>query len=215
MQRSFENERKAMVENQIQHRGIEDPRVLEAFSAVPRHEFVPENLAGDAYRDCPLPIGEGQTISQPYMVASMTAAATIGQDDRVLEIGTGSGYQAAILAKLAAEVYSVERKESLSLAAQLVLDRLGYDNVQLKVADGTLGWQSESPFSAIVVTAGAPRIPAPLVEQLAVGGRLVIPIEEGFSQVLYIIEKTRSGVDKRRGERCTFVPLVGEHGWPT
>ena len=214
MSRSFESERKVMVEDQIRRRGILDGRVLGAFLKVPRHEFVPENLRGDAYRDCPLPIGDGQTISQPYMVASMTAAGTIKPDDRVLEIGTGSGYQAAILAELAAEVYSVERRESLSLAAQPVLDRLGYDNIHLKVSDGTLGWESESPFSAIVVTAGAPHMPAPLVDQLAIGGRLVIPIEEGFSQVLYIIERTPSGIEKRRGERCTFVPLVGEHGWP-
>jgi protein-L-isoaspartate(D-aspartate) O-methyltransferase len=213
MSRPYENERKIMVEDQIRRRGIAEVRVLDAFLKVPRHEFVPDHLRDDAYRDCPLPIGSGQTISQPYMVAAMTVAAAIKQGDRVLEIGTGSGYQAAILAELAGEVYSVERRDSLSRAAQAVLDRLGYGNIHLRVGDGTLGWKSESPFSAIVVTAGAPHIPDPLVEQLAIGGKLVIPIENGFAQVLHIIEKTPSGIEKRRGERCTFVPLVGEHGW--
>jgi len=202
-----------MVEVQIQRRGIDDAGVLQAFRKVPRHEFVPSHLQEEAYRDCPLPIGSGQTISQPYMVATMTAAARINAGDRVLEIGTGSGYQAAILAELAGEVYSVERRASLSKAAKAVLERLGYENIHLKVGDGTLGWQEEAPFSAIVVTAGAPHIPEPLVEQLRIGGRLVIPIEDGFAQVLYVIEKTPSGIEKRRAERCTFVPLVGEHGW--
>jgi protein-L-isoaspartate(D-aspartate) O-methyltransferase len=202
-----------MVEVQIQRRGIDDARVLQAFRKVPRHEFVPSHLQEEAYRDCPLPIGSGQTISQPYMVATMTAAARINAGDRVLEIGTGSGYQAAILAELAGEVYSVERRASLSKAAKAVIERLGYKNVHLKVGDGTLGWHEEAPFSAIVVTAGAPHIPEPLVEQLRIGGRLVIPIEDGFAQVLYVIEKTPSGIEKRRAERCTFVPLVGEHGW--
>jgi len=213
MTRTYETERRLMVEAQIQRRGIEEPGVVGAFLRVPRHKFVPEHLQEEAYRDCPLPIGFGQTISQPYMVATMTASAAINRDDRVLEIGTGSGYQAAILAELGAQVFSVERHESLSLGARKVLDQLGYDNIRLKVADGTLGWKSQSPFSAIVVTAGAPDIPEPLVDQLAVNGRLVIPIEAGFAQVLYIIKKLPSGIEKRRGERCTFVPLVGEHGW--
>lgn len=213
MSRSFEDARRTMVEVQIQRRGIDDAGVLQAFRKVPRHEFVPSHLQEEAYRDCPLPIGSGQTISQPYMVATMTAAARINAGDRVLEIGTGSGYQAAILAELAGEVYSVERRASLSKAAKAVLERLGYENIHLKVGDGTLGWQEEAPFSAIVVTAGAPHIPEPLIEQLRIGGRLVIPIEDGFAQVLYVIEKTPSGIEKRRAERCTFVPLVGEHGW--
>lgn len=215
MSRPYESERKAMVEKQIRRRGIDDPRVLNAFLKVPRHVFVPDHLQQDAYRDCPLPIGSGQTISQPYMVATMTAAASIKQGDRVLEIGTGSGYQAAILAELAGQVYSVERHRNLSHAARVVLDTLGYTNIHLKLGDGTLGWENESPFSAILVTAGAPHIPEPLVEQLAIGGKLVIPIEDGFAQVLQIIERTPSGIEKRRGERCTFVPLVGEHGWQT
>ena len=213
MPRSLDIERKRMVEEQIQLRGITDSRVLQAFLAVPRHEFVPQRLRFDAYRDCPLPIGEGQTISQPYMVASMTLAASVRPGDRVLEIGTGSGYQAAILAELGAEVYTVERLSSLSLAAQKVLRRLDYTPVHFKIADGTLGWESEAPFSAIIVTAGAPSIPSPLVDQLALNGRLVVPVEDGLSQVLYVVVKTESGIEKNRGERCTFVPLLGEHGW--
>jgi len=202
-----------MVADQIRSRGINDADVLEAFLHVPRHAFVPADLREDAYRDCPLPIGDGQTISQPYMVATMTTAAGIRPGDRVLEIGTGSGYQAAILAELAGEVFSIERHGSLSETAGEALAGLGYENIHLKVADGTLGWKSESPFSAIIVTAGAPQIPDPLVDQLSIGGRLVIPIEDGFAQVLQIVEKMSSGTRKRRQERCTFVPLVGEHGW--
>jgi protein-L-isoaspartate(D-aspartate) O-methyltransferase len=209
----MDTERKRMVEAQIQSRGITDSRVLQAFLTVPRHEFVPQRLRSDAYRDCPLPIGEGQTISQPYMVASMTLAARVRAGDRVLEIGTGSGYQAGILAELGAEVYTVERLASLSLAAQEVLSRLDYTEVHFKIANGTLGWESQAPFAAIIVTAGAPNIPPPLVDQLDLSGRLVIPIEEGLSQVLYVVVKTESGIEKNRGERCTFVPLLGEYGW--
>ena len=213
MPRRFEEARAEMVENQIRHRGIEDPRVLQALLKVPRHKFVPSHLREDAYRDCPLPIGSGQTISQPYMVATMTAAAAISSEDRVLEIGTGSGYQAAILAELALEVYSVERRKSLSCTARAVLEDLGYKNIYFKVGDGTLGWETHAPFSAILVTAGAPGIPEPLVDQLTIGGRLVIPIEDGFAQVLHVIERTVSGIERRKGERCTFVPLVGQYGW--
>jgi protein-L-isoaspartate(D-aspartate) O-methyltransferase len=213
MSKPLQEARKNMVKNQIQRRGIHDPRVLEAFLRVPRHEFVPSHLRDDAYRDCPLPIGSGQTISQPYMVATMTAEAGISPDDRVLEIGTGSGYQAAILGELALQVYSIERIEGLSQAAAGVLENLGYRNIHLKVGDGTIGWKGESPFSAILVTAGAPYIPDPLVDQLATGGKLVVPIEDGFAQVLYVITRTSAGIEKRKGERCTFVPLVGKHGW--
>jgi protein-L-isoaspartate(D-aspartate) O-methyltransferase len=209
----YEEERLQMVEDQIRRRGISDPRVLEAFQKVPRHEFVPQHLRADAYRDCPLPIGEDQTISQPYMVASMTLHSAVMPGDRVLEIGTGSGYQAAILAELGGEVFSIERREPLLLSAREVLTRLGYTNVRCRVGDGTLGWKSEAPFFAILVTAGAPRLPEPLIAQLAVGGRLVIPVEEGFSQVLYIVRRTVSGISKEKGDRCTFVPLVGKYGW--
>jgi protein-L-isoaspartate(D-aspartate) O-methyltransferase len=213
MPESLDTERKRMVEEQIQLRGISDSRVLQAFLKVPRHEFVPQRLRLEAYRDCPLPIGEGQTISQPYMVASMTRAADVQPGDRVLEIGTGSGYQAAILAELGAEVYTVERLSSLSTTAQEVLRELDYTSIHFKIANGTLGWESEAPFAAIVVTAGAPNIPPPLVDQLRLRGKLVVPIEEGLSQVLYVVVKTEGGIEKNRGERCTFVPLVGEYGW--
>jgi protein-L-isoaspartate(D-aspartate) O-methyltransferase len=210
---SFDLQRVSMVENQLQRRGIRDRRVLDAFLSVPRHEFVPEKLRKQAYRDVPLPIGEGQTISQPYMVAVMTELAAVNPDDKVLDVGTGSGYQTAILAALGAEVYSIERVPSLMAMASQVLQRLGYDRIRLKVGDGTLGWDDEAPFDAILVTAGAPALPEPLLEQLKVGGRLVVPIEEGISQVLYRLVRTEQGYQKERGDRCTFVPLIGEYGW--
>jgi protein-L-isoaspartate(D-aspartate) O-methyltransferase len=202
-----------MVKDQIEARGVRDPQVLRAFLTVPRHSFVPKEYQNDAYRDGPLPIGDGQTISQPYMVASMTEAARIRLGYRVLEIGTGSGYQAAILAELGATVFTVERLEQLSSRARAILDSLGYAQIHYLVADGTLGWKSEAPFDAVVVTAGAPHLPEPLLEQLAEGGRLVIPIEDGFSQVLHIVTKVEGEFHKTRKERCTFVPLIGKHGW--
>lgn len=202
-----------MVEDQIEARGICDQRVLKAFLKVPRHEFVPPEYRRDAYRDGPLPIGKGQTISQPYMVASMTEAARIEPGNRVLEIGTGSGYQAAILAELGALVFTVERFRQLSNRAQEVLRSLGYTQIDFRVGDGTLGWQAEAPFDAIIVTAGAPHLPEPLLEQLVEGGRLVIPIEDGFSQVLHVVTKAEGEVRRERKERCTFVPLIGKHGW--
>ncbi len=208
----FEAARIRMVELQLKRRGISDPRVLQAFLAVPRHEFVPERHRGQAYRDTPLPIGEGQTISQPYMVASMTQAAGIEPGHRVLEIGTGSGYQAAILAEMGASVFSVDRIASLAETARRVLDRLGYP-VSIRVGDGTLGWPEEAPFDRILVTAGAPRLPEPLPKQLLEGGRLIIPLEDGYSQVLQIVSRTPDGFEQKRGERCTFVPLIGRHGW--
>jgi protein-L-isoaspartate(D-aspartate) O-methyltransferase len=208
----FEAARIRMVELQLKRRGISDPRVLQAFLAVPRHEFVPERHRGQAYRDTPLPIGEGQTISQPYMVASMTQAAGIEPGHRVLEIGTGSGYQAAILAEMGASVFSVDRIASLAETARRVLDRLGYP-VSIRVGDGTLGWPEEAPFDRILVTAGAPSLPEPLPKQLLEGGRLIIPLEDGYSQVLQIVSRTAEGFEQKRGERCTFVPLIGRHGW--
>lgn len=202
-----------MVEEQIVRRGLEAPALLEAFRRVPRHRFVPTSLRNDAYRDCPLPIGENQTISQPYMVASMTSAARLVPGEKVLEIGTGSGYQTAILAEMGMNVYTVERIEVLSMRAQRVLKRLKYPKIHFLVGDGTLGWTAESPFDAILVTAGAPSAPQPLLDQLAQNGRLVVPIEEGYSQVLYVFVKTTDGVVSERGERCTFVPLIGKFGW--
>ncbi|MEX1308818.1 MAG: protein-L-isoaspartate(D-aspartate) O-methyltransferase [Candidatus Sulfomarinibacteraceae bacterium] len=202
-----------MVEALGRH-GIEDPRVLDAMRRVPRDLFVPEAYRNAAYsEDVSINIGEGQTISQPRVVASMTQAARIEPDDRVLEIGTGSGYQAAVLAHLARFVFSIERIASLARQAKATLDRLGLENVSVKVMDGTLGWRSFAPFDAILVTAAAPEIPEPLVDQLADGGRLVVPVGTRETQVIRVVRK--------RGERTTvselqgacFVPLIGRHGW--
>lgn len=207
---SFELERRRMVEGQLRRRGISDERVLDAFLRVPRHRFVAPDQQHEAYRDSPLPIGLNQTISQPYMVATMTEKAELRPSDRVLEIGTGSGYQAAILALLCREVYTVERHSALSLRARTVLGELGYSNIYFKVDDGNLGWRENAPFDAIIVTAGAPTLPRALVAQLAESGRLVIPIDEGVSQVLYVIRKTADGISRERWDRCSFVPLVSQ-----
>jgi len=206
-------ERERMVKTQLKKRGIRNSRVLEAFKRVPRHHFIPKNLADQAYADGPLPIGESQTISQPYMVAIMTQSAEIVPGNRVLEIGSGSGYQSAILAELGAEVYTIERVPALSEQAGETLLRLNYQNIHSRAGNGTLGWEEEAPFDAILVTAGAPEIPKPLLDQLAIGGRLVIPLEEDYSQVLYIVRRSKEGFQRERGDRCTFVPLIGEHGW--
>jgi len=206
-------ERERMVENQLKKRGIHNSQVLEAFRKVPRHQFVPRNLSGEAYTDGPLPIGEGQTISQPYMTAIMTQSAEVVPGDRVLEIGTGSGYQSAILAELGAEVYTIERVPELLEQAREALRQLHYEKLHTRMGNGTLGWEEEAPFDIILITAGAPEIPAPLLEQLAIRGRLVIPLEETYSHVLYVVRRTREGFHKERGERCTFVPLIGKYGW--
>ena len=202
-----------MVKRHLKKRGIRDRRLLEAFLRVPRHEFVPEKLRQQAYTDGPLPIGHDQTISQPYMVAVMTNLAELKPEGRVLEIGTGSGYQTAILAEMVSVVYTVERIPEIAELARQTLQHLDYTNIHFGVANGTLGWEAAAPFDAIVVTAGAPEIPAPFLNQLALGGLLVVPIEEGHSQVLYRVKRTAGGFDKERGERCTFVPLIGKHGW--
>jgi protein-L-isoaspartate(D-aspartate) O-methyltransferase len=202
-----------MVENQLKKRGIHNSQLLEAFRKIPRHRFVPRNLRAEAYTDGPLPIGEGQTISQPYMTAIMTQSSEVAPGDRVLEIGTGSGYQSAILAEMGTEVYTIERVPELFEQAREVLGQLQCDRVHARLANGTLGWEEEAPFDVILVTAGAPEIPKPLLEQLAIGGRLVIPLEEGYSQVLYVVRRTPKGFHRERGERCTFVPLIGEYGW--
>jgi len=205
--------RNYMVERQLAARGISDLRVLAAMRKVPRHRFIPESLWDQAYNDYPLPIGEEQTISQPYIVALMTEALELKEADRVLEIGTGSGYQAAILAELVAQVFSIDRMASLTAQAQEVLDDLGYKNIHLRVGDGTLGWPEESPFEGIIVTAGAPQVPRPLVEQLALGGRLVIPVGDQFSQTLTVARKTKDGVKYEYHGGCRFVRLIGQHGW--
>lgn len=212
-QDEFATARNRMVESQLISRGIKDPRVLEAMRKVPRHRFVDEALASQAYSDHPLSIGEKQTISQPYMVALMTEALELKGDERVLEIGTGSGYQAAILAELAAKVYSIERLRSLYIKARRILDELGYLNIVLKVSDGTGGWKEEAPFDGIIVTAGSPEVPQPLVDQLAMGGRLVVPVGDRYSQDLLKIARVREGITKTNLGGCRFVNLVGHYGW--
>ena len=202
-----------MVEKHIAARGISDPRVLYAMHKVQRHLFVSEALADQAYGDYPLPIGEQQTISQPYIVAEMTQALQLGEEDRVLEIGTGSGYQAAILAEIAYRVYTIERIHALYIKTRKLFDRLHYHNIVTRYSDGTVGWKEESPFEVIIVTAGAPRVPDSLVDQLAIGGRLVIPVGNQYSQDLVRIIKTETGISQTNLGGCRFVKLVGEDGW--
>ncbi len=202
-----------MVEEQIAGRDVKDERVLATMRKVPRHEFLPEAIRGMAYQDSALPLGEAQTISQPYMVGMMTELLELKGNERVLEIGTGSGYQAAILAELCDKVYTVERIKMLADRARLNLDRLGYRSVAIKVYDGTYGWKEMAPFDAILVTAGSPDIPAPLIEQLKEGGRMVIPVGERFGQTLLKIVKTPQGPVIERSIPCVFVPLIGNHGW--
>lgn len=209
----FARLREEMVEKQIRRRGIADQRVLAAMLEVPRHEFVPEELRALACDDRPLPIGEGQTISQPYIVASMTAALGLVGTERVLEIGTGSGYQAAVLSRLAREVYSIEGRPPLALAAQERLARLSYTNVHVHCGDGTLGLPECAPFDAILVTAAAPAVPAPLLDQLAEGARLVIPVGSEDHQELRLVRKAGGQITSRVIEECRFVPLVGRYGW--
>lgn len=210
---AYEYERQLMVEDQLKVRGIKDERVLEAMAAVPRHMFVDEHLEDRAYEDCALPIGEGQTISQPYMVAAMTELLELNGDEKILEIGTGSGYQSAVLSMLASEVYTVERIQELASRAGNILEKLKYNNVHVIVSDGTLGLPDISPFDGIIVTAGAPEIPQRYVEQLKIDGKLVIPVGSRYSQVLYQIKKTASGVSTKISTACVFVPLIGENGW--
>jgi len=209
----FPKARLKMVEEQIVARGIKDHRIIAAMKKVPRHLFVEEALQSQAYNDNPLPIGEKQTISQPYMVALMTEALQLTGKERVLEIGAGSGYQTAILAELAQEVFSIERIRSLAIKARKLLYELGYFNVEIKIFDGTYGWVEKSPFDAIIVTAGAPDIPQPLVDQMAMGGRLVIPVGDTFVQDLFQITKTGEGMKKEDLGGCRFVKLIGRYGW--
>ena len=206
-------ERERMVEDQLVSRGIKDPRVLKAFRETPRHAFVREDLQPQAYNDYPLPLEHGQTISQPYMVALMTECLHLKGDEKVLEVGTGSGYQAAILSKLARRVYSIERETVLARKARELLTRLKIENVVIKVGDGTLGWREFAPYDGIIVTAGSPLVPEPLQKQLRDGGRLVVPVGSSAFQNLMCIQKkgTQFKTDEVCG--CTFVPLIGDHGW--
>lgn len=209
----FEKERIRMLEDQIMARGVRDERVLSAMRKIPRHEFMPEAIRGMAYTDNALPLGEGQTISQPYMVALMSELLGLKGTERILEIGTGSGYQAAVLAELCEKVYTVERIKMLADKARATLDRLGYKSVAIKVFDGTYGWKEMSPFDAIMVTAGAPDVPAPLIEQLAIGGRMVIPVGDRYGQTLVKVVRTAEGLVTEKSIPCVFVPLIGNHGW--
>jgi len=210
----FNAMRNAMVDEQLIVRSISSEKVLDAFRKVPRHEFVDKDLLRNAYSDYPLPIGDGQTISQPYIVALMTQSLNLKGDEKVLEIGTGSGYQTAILAQIAREIYSVERFKNLADTAGSTLEKIGYRNVKIKIGDGTLGWEEFAPYDGIIVTAGAPEIPQSLTRQLKDGGRMIIPIGSGgFGQILTLIEKI--GKDIRTSEicGCMFVPLIGKEGW--
>ena len=209
----FSRQREDMVRRQIEARGITDKSVLSAMLAVPRHLFVSEALRDQAYGDYPLPIGEQQTISQPYIVAEMTQALQLGSNDRVLEIGTGSGYQAAILSKIVYRVYTIERIRSLFMQARSLFDELRYFNIVTRYSDGTNGWEDEAPFDAIIVTAGAPEVPQTLVNQLSEGGRLVLPVGNQHSQDLIKITRDRHGLHQTSLGGCRFVKLVGEHGW--
>lgn len=205
-----------MVDTQIRVRGVSDQRVLKAMEKIPRHLFVDEGLIDQAYNDNPLPIERRQTISQPYIVALMSEAMALTGREKVLEIGTGSGYQTAILAELAERVFSIERIAVLATAARRVLDVLKDYNVAIRVGDGTYGWREESPFEAIMVTAGAPRIPRLLIEQLAVGGRLVVPVGSRNSQALLKLTRMSEDPEDLKQEDlggCRFVDLIGEHGW--
>jgi len=213
MASNYDKARNRMVDEQIVSRGVTDTRVLAAMRKVPRHEFMPESLRQQAYGDHAMPIGEGQTISQPYIVALMTELLELKSTDRVLEIGTGSGYQAAILSELCEKVFTIERVKILADKARAILDKLGCRNVAMKVYDGTYGWKEMAPFDAIIVTAAAPDVPSALIEQLREGGRLVIPVGERFTQVLKKVIKTPAGLVTQEGIPCMFVPLIGAHGW--
>jgi len=210
MKEDFEVQRERMVEAQIKARGIKDEKVLEALRKVPRHSFVPEDMKSYAYKDEPLPIGEGQTISQPYIVAYMTEVLELKAEERILEVGTGSGYQTAILAELVKEVYTVEIISTLSLKAQEVLRELGYQNIYFKIGDGTLGWKDCAPFDSIMVTAAPPSVPKTLQEQLKISGKMVIPVGSEF-QELILVTREKKNYKKKKLLSVRFVPLISVH----
>jgi len=210
----FEAERREMVEQQLRRRGIRSERVLDAMLSVPRHEFVPRAFLGMAYEDRPVPIGASETISQPYIVAAMTEAAQVEPGDTALEVGTGTGYQAAILAYLGAKVYTIERNSRHAEMARARLARLGYTSIEVTWADGSKGYPAAAPFQVILVTAAAPEVPHTLLDQLDEGGRMVIPVGNRFQQSLHLIVKQRGETLTQILDACQFVPLVGEYGWP-
>jgi len=213
--RDFARLRRQMVNTQLAARGIRDPAVLEAMRIVPREVFVPADKVQLAYADSPLPIGQGQTISQPYIVALMTEALELAPDERVLEIGTGSGYAAAVLSRIAKQVCTVERHSKLARTAEARFRQLGYDNIQVHVGDGTLGWAEHAPYDGIVVTAGGPALPEPLLDQLGVGGRLVIPVgpRRDLQELMRVRRSSENGYRQENLGSVRFVPLVGEAGW--
>jgi len=212
---ALESARSDMVERQLRKRDIRSPRVLEAMNSVPRHLFVPLEHIGDAYADTPLPIGAGQTISQPFMVAAMADALLLEGSEKVLEIGAGSGYQAAVLSMLARVVIAIESQPGLADAAGIRLAGLGFNNVRIETGDGSQGWPPDAPYDAILVTAGAPNVPPPLLEQLAEGGRLVIPVGPAKQQELLRIIKREGRTTRESLFACRFVPLLGRFGWPS
>lgn len=209
----YQSHRKRMVEL-LRTRGIRDARVLKAMSEIPRHLFVPDALAAKAYGDHALPIGDMQTISQPYMVARMTELAEVDKDSTVLEIGAGSGYQTAVLSAVAGRVFAIERISDLARSAQRNIRQLGCYNATVKWFDGTIGWSDHAPYDAIVVAAGSPEVPEPLIAQLAVGGRLVIPIGDAEHQILVRVIRTEGGIVRENHDACVFVKLIGRYGWP-
>jgi len=213
MNHDYRLARERMVRNQLIPRGITDKRVLTAMGKIQRHLFMEEALVGEAYNDHPLPIGHKQTISQPYIVALMTQALELNGKGKTLEIGTGSGYQTAVLSELSARVYTIERIRALMERARHMLQELGYINIMFKSYDGTLGWEEYSPYDAIIITAGAPSVPEPLLGQLADGGRMIVPVGDKFSQELIKITRRKDSYDKKSLGGCRFVDLIGAHGW--
>jgi protein-L-isoaspartate(D-aspartate) O-methyltransferase len=209
----YTRERERMVDEHLVGRGVTDPRVVAAMRRVPRHRFVEEALRTRAYGDHPLPIGEEQTISQPFIVGLMTSLLELTGREKVLEVGTGSGYQTALLAELARRVCSIERLPRLAERARAALESLGYDNVWVRVGNGALGWPDEAPFDRIIVTAGGPSIPPPLVQQLAEGGRMVLPVGRADNQVLTVVENVGGEIRQREHGECKFVKLVGKYAW--
>ena len=212
--KAYAGQRRKMIEEQLLERGIKDLALMEVMSRVPRHLFVDSSLQQRAYGECPLPIGENQTISQPYIVASLTEALQLKGVERVLEIGTGSGYQTAILAEMASQVFTIERIKPIVQKTKVLLNSLMYENIIFKVFDGTYGWRDQSPFDAILISAATPNIPTALIEQLADKGRLVAPVGSRESQKLTVLNKVGNRLVSREKESCKFVPLIGKFAWP-